>query len=117
MIKNIVAGPGLTVINNSYSWPYFSNYNNNSVVGSVRYNGNSQNFEVYDGTTWQVFTNSAPLIELDAETKEIVVWARAKMIEERKLAELVKKHPGLREAYERLEIMKTLTLEEEMKNA
>ena len=116
MIKNIVAGPGLTVINNSYSWPYFSNYNNNSVVGSVRYNGNSQMFEVYDGTTWQVLTNSAPLIELDAETKEVVKWARAKMIEEQTWAELAKKHPGLQEAIERLEIMKTLTLQEEQKH-
>lgn len=117
MIKNIVAGPGLTVINNSYSWPYFSNYNNNSIVGSVKYNGNSQQFEIYDGTTWHVLSSSAPLIELDAETKEIVVWARAKMTEEKKLVELAKKHPGLQEAYERLEIMKTLTLEEEKKNA
>ncbi len=117
MIKNINAGPGIAVMHSAPSWPYFNNYNHNSVVGAVRYNGNAQHFEVYDGSLWQMISSSAPLIELDAQTKEVVDWARTKMIEEQKLIALAKKHPGLQEAYERLEIMKTLTLEEEMKNA
>ena len=42
---------------------------------------------------------------------------RERREEERTLKELMERHPGLKEAYERLEIMKALTLEEEKKNA
>jgi hypothetical protein len=39
------------------------------------------------------------------------------MLEEHRLKELMARHPGLRDAYERLEIMKALIAEEEKINA
>ncbi len=116
MIKNINSGPGVSVSTSGPAWPYFNNNSNNAFAGSVRYNGNTQHLEVYDGLSWLVLGTYSPLVELDFQTKEIVGWARAKMLEEQQLLELAKKHPGLQEAYERLEIMKTLTLKEESKN-
>jgi hypothetical protein len=55
-------------------------------------------------------------VGLSPEAEKIVQWAEEKMREESELRARMKDHPGLREAYERLEIMKALTLEEDKKH-
>ena len=114
MIRGVTGGAHIIVANGHESKPYISP--GAQSAGMVRYNTNMDCLEVYDGISWLVLGTYSPLVELDFQTKEIVGWARAKMLEEQQLLELAKKHPGLQEAYERLEIMKTLTLKEEMKN-
>lgn len=116
MIKSIQGGPGIIVNNTGYSWPSFSNYSNNSIVGSMRYNGTTQKMEVYDGQSWLMIDISYPTVELSPTVRHTLDWAEKKMREEEELAKLCQEHPGLQEAYERLQIMKALTLEEK-KNA
>jgi hypothetical protein len=55
-------------------------------------------------------------VGLTPEAETLLDWARQKRDEEYKLKSLMDKHPGLKEAYERLEIMKALTLEEDKKH-
>ena len=53
MIKNITPGPGITINNNYSTWPSFYNTvssTGNSLIGQLRYNGSSQNLEVFDET-------------------------------------------------------------------
>ena len=70
----------------------------NPSAGMVRYNGNSNNFEVYDGSSWMVIQSSYPQIELDNSTQTIIDWAREKMNEETKWKHLAAVNPTLADA-------------------
>jgi hypothetical protein len=64
----------------------------------VRYNGSSQNLEVYDGTSWLMLQTAYPTIELNGDVQSVVNWARAKMAEEARAQELAAKHPTVADA-------------------
>ena len=81
-------------------------------AGMVRYNQNIQQMEVYDGISWYGI-NSHVTIDLGMTSKEAIEWAHKKMIEERKLQELMERHPGLKELNDKFEMMKALCMEEE----
>lgn len=99
MIKSINGSNGIT-INGGYStWPQFYNNNSsNTLVGQVRYNGSSQNMEVYDGSTWLTMTSSYPTVELSGDVQAVLTWARMKMAEEARIKELAAKHPSVADA-------------------
>jgi hypothetical protein len=103
--------PHLTVITSS---PYVAPTSNYGAlnVGQMRYNVSTQIVEVYDGSSWQAVASHAT-VDLNMSATEAIMWAQNKMHEEKKLKELMEKHPGLKESYERFEIMKTLVMEEE----
>lgn len=101
MIKNISTGSGLQVGSNYSNWPSFYNTisgTGNNLLGQVRYNGTSQNFEVYDGMSWLTMTSSYPTIELQPHVQAVVAWAQTKMAEESRLKELAAKHPSVADA-------------------
>ncbi len=101
MIKGITGGAGIHVSNNSSSMPYISM--SATSAGMVRYNGNSQNFEVYDGSVWMPVTSSFPTIELDGLTMETLTWARKKMEHERHIQSLAAQHPTVADAVSALQ--------------
>jgi hypothetical protein len=105
-IKSLTAVNGVALNNMSYSGPY--------ITGMIRWNGNTQTMEVMDGQNWQTLNGAYPNIEMDPG---IYKWARKKMAEEAEIDALCDKHPGLKEAYERFQIMKVLATEEEKPNA
>lgn len=84
-------------------------------AGMVRYNGTSQNMEVYNGMSWMSM-GSHPTIQLTSTVQEILTWAEKKMREEQNLKQRLFRHAGLREAYERFQVLDILTLEEETAN-
>lgn len=101
MIKSINGSNGITISGGYATWPQFYNNNSaNSLVGQVRYNGSSQNIEVYDGTTWLTMTSSYPTVELSGDVQSVLNWARAKIIEEARIQELAAKHPSVADAIE-----------------
>lgn len=116
MIKSIGGGEyimvqGGTAISNSL---LHSNVQNEvRVTGTIRYNANISQLEVYDGHDWRTFNTSHAAVDLTARAKEILIWAEYKMHEERKLKELMERHPGLRDLHNKLEMMKVLCHEEE----
>ena len=73
MIKSINGSNGI-VINNGYStWPQFYNNNSsNTLVGQLRYNGSSQNMEVYDGSTWLTMSSGYPTVELSSDVQMVL---------------------------------------------
>lgn len=83
-------------------------------AGMVRYNGTSQNMEVYNGVSWMAM-GSYPTIQLDAHVQEILHWAEKKMREELELEKRMEQHPGLRDAYEKFKVMDVLTQENDNK--
>jgi len=85
-------------------------------VGNLHFNIASQRLEVYDGMNWVMLNMHSVSVGLTNEAEALLDWAREKKNEELGLRERMEQHPGLQEAYERLEIMKALTLEEEKRN-
>ena len=84
MIKSIHSGsPFLTVSGGNPGSTYIGNYSNNAPgVGNMRYNPNSQNIEVYDGSTWIILSAHHTNINLSDEAVSLLEWARKKRDEE-----------------------------------
>jgi len=111
MIKSISSSVGLAVAGGTTSYPYINM--NNASAGMVRYNGTSQNFEVYDGSTWMTMYSSVATVSLDYDVQNILNWARDKMAEDRRLKELAQRHPGIADLREKLEVMIALVQQQE----
>jgi len=94
---------------------YVNGYSGLQGVGNVRYNTGNQNMEVYDGANWVTLNMGYAGVGLSQEAESLLDWAKQRRAEELALKARMDQHPGLRDAYERLEIMKALTLEEETK--
>jgi len=87
-------------------------YNNGQVgVGNVRFNPNNQSMEVYDGNMWQIMSGGAT-VGLSWEADNAIRWAIQKEKEEADLKERMEQHPGLRDAWEKFQMMDILTKEE-----
>jgi hypothetical protein len=113
MIKNITQSGAFTQVS-SYSTPNI--YNTGQSAGEVRYNTNTQHMEVYDGSTW-ISISQSPTVGLSLDAEEAIRWAREKMVEESALKERLEKHPGLKDAYEKFQIMDILTKVEDEQSA
>jgi hypothetical protein len=94
MVNNIVGGQGIIVSGSSSSRPYVNMSMPSS--GMVRYNGT--NFEVYDGSIWQIIQSSYPMIELSSDVHELLQWAKLKRDYEFKVKTMADKHPELADA-------------------
>jgi hypothetical protein len=89
MIKSIHSNsPFLTVSGGNPGSTYIANYNNAPGVGNMRYNPNSQNTEVYDGSTWIILSAHNATINLSDEAVGLLQWARKKRDEEFELERL-----------------------------
>lgn len=86
-------------------------------TGFIRWNGNTQQMEVETagGSSWTPLPPATTMIGLEHEVQSVLNWARAKMVEEASEAELMEKHPGLKDAKEKYLIMKHLVKQEEEK--
>jgi len=116
MIKHIhPRGRYMMVIGGS-GGTYVNAYSGSQGVGNLRFNTTNQQMEVYDGTAWTLLNTPNATIGLNDEAESLLDWARERREEERAFKESMKHHLGLQEAYERLEIMKALTLEQDKQN-
>ena len=105
MITSLSASAGLMVTGGSSN--LYVNMQQPS-AGLVRYNGNSQRMEVYDGNVWLPLGNH-PNLQLTPQVQEILNWAEKKMNEEQDLERRMQDHLGLRDAYEKFKVIDTLT--------
>lgn len=104
MIKNLYGGRHIVVNGNYAAQPSVYNYSNGPGVGNVRYSPTSQCLEVFDGSSWQVWSTAQPTIELSAEATQAIDWAneqRSKLI---RAAELAKDSPTIADALEQVKI-------------
>jgi hypothetical protein len=100
MILNISGGDYIVVTNGNSSGPYISNHSNKSMVGMVRYNSNQ--LEVYDGSTWLTLASAPVNIELSGSANAAIAWAMSKMAEEAELQRMADNHPAVKSAYENM---------------
>lgn len=111
MIKSINVGFGLNVDGGYNSYPYVNM--SNPSAGMVRYSGNGQNLEVYDGSSWMIIQSTVPTINLDPMVVNVINWAQEKMKQEQRLQELAAKYPGVEDLQQKLDIMVALVQEQE----
>ena len=102
---------GVVVDGGNTSVPYVNQNHNNPCQGMVRVWGSDM--QVFDGTSWITMSTSYATVSLAPTTEEAIEWAKRKMQEEKDLHDRMKRHPGLKDAYETFRIMDILTLEEE----
>ena len=111
MIRNITGGMGIHISGSVYNAPYVDS--TRASAGMVRFISN--NFEVYDGSSWLPLQSSYPQVELDGITQEALQWTRRRMEEEKRILELAKNHPtvadalaAVKKAQEQLDIVVTM---------
>lgn len=95
-------------------WQVDRDYTLPATSGQVRWNGIHKCFEVCDNNndgTWYKINN---IIELrsDPQIGEILDWAKKKMLDERKIEELAKQYPAVKDAKEKLDILVKLVQDE-----
>lgn len=105
MIKSATTGWGLQNTGFAPLTPYVNM--SNSSAGMIRYNGNNQSIEVYDGTMWYSLTGTMNL-EFTTEVKELLDWAKQKREQEQRIQHLADKYPAVKDAKEQLDILMTL---------
>ena len=105
MIKGINTSTGIQVDSGYTSWPsfYTNPSSSNTLVGQVRYNGATQNMEVYDGSNWLVMSAAFPTLNLAPHVQAVVEWAQKKMAEESHLRELAARNPSVKDALDALQ--------------
>ena len=83
--------------------------------GQVRWNGNTKEFEVCDNQSGNWYRIN-PEIELgcDSELADVIQWAKRKMVEEKKIEELAKQYPAVKDAKEKLDIVVKLVQDEKL---
>jgi hypothetical protein len=117
MIKGITqAGRYVAVNNGTPGSLYMNSYSGQTMVGQIRWNPNTQNMEVYDGVSWISMPTSYPTVGLTWDAEQAIDWAINKKKEEAELEELCKRHPSVAEAYERLQILKVLTKQQDQES-
>jgi len=121
MIKSIsTSSPFITVSGGNPGSTYIGNYSNNAPgVGNMRYNPNSQNIEVYDGSTWIILSAHHTNINLSDEAVSLLQWARKKRDEEIDVERLAQTNPVIKDLVnqikdkeEQIKIVQTLIKEE-----
>lgn len=110
MIKNL-SPSGAFIQVSSYYPPQI--YGNGQSAGNVRYNTNTQQMEVYDGSTWISISQTAT-VGLNQPAEDAIRWVQTRMTEEAELKARMERHPGLKDAYEKFQIMDILCKAEDV---
>ena len=101
MIKEVIgSGPFVNVSGGSNFTPYINM--SNVSAGMTRWNGNTNNFEVYDGSTWMTLSSNVASVGLNNDAVSAITWALKKMAEEADLEKLAREHPAINIALDNL---------------
>jgi hypothetical protein len=119
MIKSIhSSSPFLTISGGNPGSTYIGNFNGTG-VGDMRYNPNSQNIEVYDGSTWIILSAHHANINLTPEAVSLLEWASKKRDEELEIERLAQTNlvvkdlvTQIKDKEEQIKIVQTLIKEE-----
>jgi hypothetical protein len=112
MIKGLTSqGPYLVVTGGFPNYPYVSP--GSVCAGQLRWNTNTNEIEINDGVIWRSLGANNTSIGLSTDAQEALTWAVIKMKAERELNQRMERHPGLRDTYEKFQIMDALCREED----
>jgi hypothetical protein len=101
MINGITVTGKYMVANGGYSSSPYINMSNAS-AGMVRYNGSTNNLEIYDGSTWYTMSSTVASVGLNPEAESLLDWARQKRDEELKWQKLAEENKAVKIALDNL---------------
>jgi hypothetical protein len=115
MIKGLMGSNGVNVLSGNNSLQYINQNPSNPMQGMIRVWGTDM--QVFDGNSWQNIQSSYATVELNADTQQLLEWARKKKLEEEFLLTLPSEHPSIKAAKENLNKAKleVRRLEEQLK--
>ena len=106
MIKTVTSGgSGYIQVSNGVT-PYVNLNNGLPSTGLLRFNGNTQQLEVYDGYTWVTIHSPDAYVDLTGPAKETLDWARKQMEEEARLKARAETDPTMKSLLNELNSVK-----------
>lgn len=102
MIKSIMGGKHVNIVNGSFSPMYLNAYSGAPGIGNMRYSPSTQNIEVYDGNSWISMPTNYTTVELTPDAQQAIDWAKEERARHLQYEELAKKHPAVADAIESL---------------
>jgi hypothetical protein len=104
MIRGINTGSGYVEVTGGNTFPHISKNHSSSahMQGQIRYDFDSQDFKIYDGSQWVAIGGSFASVDLSYDAKSLLEWTRQKRTEEQLRAKLIAEHPNLKEAHDAL---------------
>ena len=97
MIEQVFQSGRYVMVSNGGSSHNYVNNSGYMGVGQLQYNTNTQQFEVYNGISWQKLNTSTAHVGLSQEAEQILDWAKNKMREEEELERLAKENVAIRD--------------------
>ena len=86
MIKGLMGNQGVIVSGGNTSLPYVNQNSANPMQGMIRVWGNDM--QVFDGTSWMTMSTSYATVGLDADSQDLLQWARTQRQLELNLTEI-----------------------------
>ena len=102
MIKGLQGQMGITVGAGDNILPYVSANINNPMQGMLRINNTE--LEVFNGSNWQRISSSYATVSLDAETQDLLEWAREQRNKQKEMEQWAKTHPTVQTLLEDLKL-------------
>lgn len=114
MIKGIQS-TGLHVVtsNNPGSIPYIQPKTDHPSIGQMRCI--QGHIEIFDGANWIRAYLGESTVSLGEDAQNAIKWSLRKMQEEKELQDRLEKHPGLKDAYEKFQVLDALTKDNDSK--
>jgi hypothetical protein len=97
MIKGLTGGPGIAA-SGGITYPYIPMNPNNPIQGMLRLNG--QDIQTFDGSGWITLGASYANVSLDADSLDLLQWARTQRQLELNRKTLIENNPALQKAQE-----------------
>ena len=85
---------GVTVLGGDTSVPYVNMNTETPSQGMVRVWGTE--IQVFDGSAWRPLSSSYASVQLDESVRQVIEWAKKKMIEEELRLSLPSDHPAVK---------------------
>ena len=102
MIKSFTqSSKYVTAFMGSSSDPYFSM--SAPSAGMLRFNGDTRNFEVYNGSSWMPMNGTSASVSMTPDAEQAISWAIQKMAEEKAWKELAENNQAVKIALDNLE--------------
>ena len=98
MIKGLMGNQGVVVSGGNTVLPYVGQNPSNPMTGMVRVNGTEM--EMFTGSNWQILSTSYATVSLDAETQDLLQWAKAQRTMAMNRLTLAQNNPALLKALE-----------------
>ena len=95
----------ITAYMGSNNDPYFSM--SAPSAGMLRFNGDTRNMEVYDGSSWRPMTGTSASVSMNLDAEKAIEWALKRIEQEKQWYELASNNEAVRIALDQLEQAKT----------